>query len=63
MPSVGYEGVDAVLVLAAGLALSRDRWNAVAEVERLAAGEEPAVHGGESGDGQGVALAAPYGSW
>ncbi|WP_189307499.1 hypothetical protein [Streptomyces cinerochromogenes] len=30
-------------------------------VERLAAGEELAVHGRNGGDAQGVALAAPYG--
>ncbi|MGW6795814.1 hypothetical protein [Streptomyces chartreusis] len=38
------------------------RWastaGALSSVERLAAGEEPAVHGGDSADAQGVALAA-----
>ncbi|MFI5519779.1 hypothetical protein [Streptomyces platensis] len=38
---------DPVLVLAAGLALCRDGRNAVPAVERLASGEELAVHSGE----------------
>ncbi|MGP3749852.1 hypothetical protein [Streptomyces sp. IBSNAI001] len=45
----------------AGLALGRDRGEALTTVERLAAGEELAVHGGGGGDAQGVALAPPYG--
>ncbi len=50
--------VDAVLVLAAGLALGRERRGAV---EALAAVEELAVDRGRGGDAQGVALAASYG--
>ncbi|MEU5087392.1 hypothetical protein [Streptomyces sp. NPDC021356] len=42
------------------------RWagtaSALPAVERLAEGEEPAVHGRECGDAQGVALAAPHDS-
>ncbi|MFD0733248.1 hypothetical protein [Planotetraspora mira] len=33
----------------------------MAAVEWPAAGEESEVHGGDGGDAQGVALAAPYG--
>lgn len=55
------QGADPVLVLTAGLALGRDRRNALGAVERLAAIEELAVHGGDGADAQGVALAAPYG--
>ncbi|MCD9146027.1 hypothetical protein [Streptomyces albireticuli] len=32
----------------------------MAAVERLAAGDEPAVHGRDRGDAQGVPLAAPH---
>jgi hypothetical protein len=48
-------GADAVRVLAAGLALGRDRRCAV---EWLAEVEELSVDRGDGGDAQGVALAA-----
>jgi hypothetical protein len=47
-----------VLVLAAGLALGRDRRGAV---EGLAAVKELAVDRGHGGDAQGAALTASYG--
>lgn len=55
---VGAERVDAVCVLAAGLASCRDRRGVA---ERLAAVEELAVNLRLGADPQGVALAAPYG--
>jgi hypothetical protein len=59
--AVSDEGVDAVLVLATGLALCRDRRGALGAVEGAAAGEELAVDRGRGADAQGVALAASYG--
>ncbi|MEU9759003.1 hypothetical protein [Streptomyces sp. NPDC047985] len=58
---VAREGADAVRVLAACLALGRDRREALAAVEGLAEVEESAVDRGDGGDVQGVALATPCG--
>ncbi|MER5373340.1 hypothetical protein [Streptomyces sp. NPDC002553] len=43
------------LVLAPGLALSRDRRDTLGAVELLAGGKELAVHRGDGGHAQGVA--------
>ncbi|MGX1885783.1 hypothetical protein [Streptomyces sp. NPDC055287] len=48
-------------LLAAGFALGRDRRDALGAVERMAAGEALAVHGGDGTDARGVPLATPYG--
>lgn len=58
---LGPEGADAALVRAACLALGRNSRDALAAVERMAAGEELVVHRGDGGHAQGVALTAPYG--
>ncbi|MER5297086.1 hypothetical protein ABT382_34450 [Streptomyces pharetrae] len=62
MPGVGRERVDALLVLAAGFALSRDDRDALGAIEGQASSEDLAVDRGRGADAKGVALAAPHGN-